>query len=301
MIRSLLLLLLCAVTPGVSAQALPLASSPAETTIASRGGVDLTLGDIDAKLASLPADARFEYLGDRQRVVRMIDTLLLAKQIAADGEKAGLDKTPEFTAGMELKRRELLMNMRLEQHMRSFSGPDLELLAREKYLSNPDAFRPKPQVDVRHILISLEGRDEAAALKLAQTVRERLDNGEDFLALVDEYMSSTDGTGGRGLVPNIDFNKLDKQFAIAVGQLKAVGDITGPVRTQFGYHLIRLERFEEFERPSFEQVRSTIIDQLRKDIESAERSRFLSSFSKQPTELRDDVVRQLAERYLSAD
>lgn len=267
------------------------------TVVASRGGVDLTLGELDAKVRSMPADAQSEYMADPGRMTRVIDQMLLVKQIAAEAERNRLDADPAFIADLELKRRELLVEAQLAAHMATYKSPDPESLAREKYLASPETYRPKPHIDFRHILISAEEMGEAKAAELAESIMERLRGGEEFGALVAEYMPTEPGRGDPSMILNPDISRLDARFVEGASRLKAVGDIVGPIRSRFGYHVIRLERYDTFDIPPFEELKEQIIQTVKAEIYSTEQSRYYSSFTKLPTELNNEALGTLTERY----
>ncbi len=115
----------------------------------------------------------------------------------------------------------------------------------------------------RHIVIPVEGDDDAAALKQAQTVLAEANAGKDFGALAKQYSKdATAGSGGDlGFVLHKDF---PGPFGDALFEMK-VGEIRGPVKSQFGYHIIKLEEIQAQEAKSFEDVRAEIDSQYRLD------------------------------------
>ena len=115
----------------------------------------------------------------------------------------------------------------------------------------------------RHILIPVSGDDDAGALKKAQTVLAETRAGKDFAELAKKYSKdSTAADGGElGFVQHKDFPGPfgDTLFAMKVG------DIEGPVKSQFGYHLIKLEEIQAGEAKPFEMVRAELDSQYRQD------------------------------------
>ena len=119
----------------------------------------------------------------------------------------------------------------------------------------------------RHILIPVNGEDDAAARKQAESVLAEARAGKDFAELAKKYSKdSTSADGGElGFVEKKDF---PGPFGDALFGMK-VGDIAGPVKSQFGYHLIKLEEIQAGEAKPFEAVRAELDSQYRQD-QSAE-------------------------------
>jgi peptidyl-prolyl cis-trans isomerase D len=115
----------------------------------------------------------------------------------------------------------------------------------------------------RHILIPVSGDDDAGARKQAESVLAEARAGKDFAELAKKYSKdSTAADGGElGFVQKKDF---PGPFGDTLFTMK-VGDIAGPVKSQFGYHLIKLEEIQPGEAKPFEAVRNELDAQYRQD------------------------------------
>jgi peptidyl-prolyl cis-trans isomerase C len=268
------------------------------TEVAKRGGVVLTVGDIDAKVRSMPNELQAEYLDDPERMSRLIDTMLLSKQLALAAEERGLHESPEFAADMALQRTELLSRRQMQAYIAELKVPEFERIARERYVANPENFQTKARVDLRHILISIGGRDEEEARALAVKALEEARSGREFTELVMEYSDERSKATGAGLIQNADSAKLDPQFAASLSSLDKPGDLVGPVRSVFGYHVVRLERYDAPVQLSFDAVKSKLINEIREGFLAQQRSRYLVSLSSQGFDLNGDAIRELPARYM---
>jgi peptidyl-prolyl cis-trans isomerase C len=268
------------------------------TEVAKRGGVVLTVADIDAKVRSMPADLQAEYLDDPDRMSRLIDTMLLTKQLALAAEQRGMHQSPDFAADMELQRTELLSRKQMQAYIAEVKVPDFERIARERYLANPESFQTKPRVDLSHILISVGGRDEEEAKELAEAALAEARGGREFTELVMEYSDEPGKATSGGLIQNADSAKLDPQFAAALASLDQPGDLVGPVRSRFGYHVVRLERYDAPVQLSFDSVKLKLINEIREGYLAQQRSRYLVSLSSQGFDLNGDAIRELPARYM---
>jgi len=130
------------------------------------------------------------------------------------------------------------------------------------YDDNLDRFRSEEQRRVSHILIA--GDDDADNLSKAQAIKSQLDEGADFVALVksnssDEFSAENDGDLGI-----LSAGDMEESFDLAMNTLAKVGDTTAPVKTSFGYHIIKLTELIEGTTQSLDEVKQEIIPALQK-------------------------------------
>ncbi len=143
---------------------------------------------------------------------------------------------------------------------------------KDYYDSNKSEFNKEARVKARHILISYKGarnatgaaanRSEDEAKALAATVlADTKKPGADFAALASKY---TDEAAGKTKGGDLGFFKKDqmvKEFADAAFAMKA-GEISGPVKSPFGYHIIRVDTVEEAKNVAFDEAKRGIADKL---------------------------------------
>ncbi|BBO69222.1 peptidylprolyl isomerase [Desulfosarcina alkanivorans] len=137
------------------------------------------------------------------------------------------------------------------------------------YDENPNLFRKPEQVKASHILVQVpENADEtkqASALATIQGLKARVDNGENFAALAQEYSDCPSKAKGGDLgffsreqmVPPFS----DAAFALEPGQTSDV------VKTRFGYHLIRATEHQAEQTMAFNDVKEAISKRLRQEEE----------------------------------
>jgi len=151
--------------------------------------------------------------------------------------------------------------LRLEQIASQVAPSEADL--RKLYDDNRANYVLEERRRARHILIPVSGDDDAAALKQAEGVLAEAKGNADFAALAKKYSKdSTAAEGGElGFVQRADF---PGPFGDTLFGMK-VGDIAGPVKSQFGYHLIKLEEIQAGEARPFESVRAELDAQYRQD------------------------------------
>ena len=124
---------------------------------------------------------------------------------------------------------------------------------KEYFEQNKEAFAVEEQVKTSHILIETEEK--------AAEVKEKLDAGQDFAELAKEYSideSNKDFGGDLGYVKR---GEMVSEFEEAVFSMEA-GSISEPVKTQFGYHIIKVDEKKEAQEANYENSREQIEETL---------------------------------------
>ena len=129
---------------------------------------------------------------------------------------------------------------------------------------HPDEFRGADERQASHILLSF-GDDEEKAAELAESLRDRLAAGESFAELAAQYSADT-GTAGSG--GNLGWlGSGDSPAAEFEEALFALGenDVSAPVRTEYGFHLIRLDGTRAGDVQDYESVKNELLARVRDD------------------------------------
>ena len=140
----------------------------------------------------------------------------------------------------------------------------------EYYEANPEEFTQEEQVRARHILLQVGGdRTEQQAEEQMLAIRDRLDAGEDFATVATEL---SDDPGSKAQGGDLGFfgrGQMIGEFEEAAFSALP-GEVVGPVKTNFGYHLIQVEERRDAGRSSFaeaqEQIRSRLLNQRSQDL-----------------------------------
>jgi peptidyl-prolyl cis-trans isomerase D len=116
--------------------------------------------------------------------------------------------------------------------------------------------------EASHILIAF-GKDPAAALKEADKVLALAKSGQNFAALAKQYSQDPGSAQSGGSLGWMDRTGFVKPFADALFSIKAVGDIVGPVKSQYGYHIIRLDGIQPGRTQTLAEARPELEAQLK--------------------------------------
>ncbi|MEQ8952799.1 MAG: SurA N-terminal domain-containing protein [Gammaproteobacteria bacterium] len=131
-----------------------------------------------------------------------------------------------------------------------------ELLA--QYEVERNSFEGSAEKRASHILLEVGGDlNEAAAMELAESVRQRLLDGEDFGALALEYSADTVSAEEDGDIGYTDGSAFPAEIEQALESM-TVDEISAPVVTEFGVHIVKLTEASENSYPPFAEVRERI-------------------------------------------
>jgi len=110
---------------------------------------------------------------------------------------------------------------------------------RKYYEENIDRYRTEDELKASHILIATDESSDEEALNLANDLLSRINAGEDFAALAAEYSADPGSAGNGGDLGWTTPGVFVPEFEAALFEL-SVGEVSAPVKTGFGYHLIKL-------------------------------------------------------------
>ena len=229
---------------GFAQQQQPRPAAPAaDPVVMAAGDITVKQSEFEAALKTLPAEYQSFAMGQGKR--QFAEDYLRMKMLAAEGAKAGLDKKPEVAAQLALMRDNVIANAQLERIQSEIQIPDAEL--QKSYDANKSQYE---QVKARHILVAFKGSPaanpekpeltEEQAKAKAEEIRKKLVGGGKFEDLAKE--SDDTGSGARGgELGSFSRGQMVPEFEKAAFEGK-VGEVLPVVRTQFGYHIIRVDQ-----------------------------------------------------------
>lgn len=221
--------------------------------VATVGNEKLTAAQFDAIVSGIDPKSQAEIRGPAKR--QFMDNLALIMVLARQAQIMHFDQHPLVQQQIQFNRERLLAN---EARKAMIEKATVPLDAMHKYFD--DHKGDFQQISARHILVRFQGspvavkegqkdRSEEEALAYAKELVTRLKGGADFAEMA-KAESADVATASRGGEIGAPFRRghLAKSFDDAAFGL-AVGEISNPVRTDFGYHIIRVDamRFEPFD------------------------------------------------------
>lgn len=235
----------------------------AEQILLETKQVKITAKDFEADLSRIPMEQRSDVLASKQRIRKLLENLLISKTLAAQARSAGLDRDPDMRSQLEMAQEKLLAQEQINRTLKAVVLPDFEGRARELYLVNPTQHTLPAKVHASHILVDMKKRTKDEALARIQEVRALALSGKAFDELAQEYSDDPTAKTNKGDLRFFEPEKMVKPFSDAAFALEAPGDISQPVLTTFGYHIIRLHEKQSRRTLPFVEVKEKIIQELR--------------------------------------
>ena len=130
------------------------------------------------------------------------------------------------------------------------------------YNEGMDQFSQPEQVRASHILLKTEGKDDAAVKAQAEDVLKQAKGGADFAALAAKYSQDDSNAKSGGDLDFFGRGRMVPEFDAAVFAIPTVGEIVGPVKTQFGYHIIKLTEKRAATVKPLEEVKQQLTEQV---------------------------------------
>ncbi|MCK9246791.1 MAG: peptidyl-prolyl cis-trans isomerase [Anaerolineaceae bacterium] len=197
---------------------------------------------------------------------------------------------------VESTRQRLLMSRHLELEVAAeLENTDWEAIAREEYQADREKYKTGERVSAAHILISTAKRDDEEARALAGEVLTKLEQGEEFENLAKEYSDDPGSKAVKGELGFFGRGKMVKEFEDAAFAMKEPGEISGPVKTRFGYHIIRFNEYKPEEQLSFDKVKGQLIPMVKKKVEQEVRANKINAVKTGAVDLGLEVNTELLE------
>lgn len=231
------LLVLLTTAAAANSLGLPRDSEP----LVHNGPVSVTQADVDAYLSRVPAEDRAGFLMSNERLGQVIESLLLVRLLGHEAIEAGLLDEALVEGSLYQGAMVYLAEQYRERHLEEQMLDDYGQQARELYLTEPNLFRRPESVSFTHILVNRgRGRGELEAMERIFEVYGKLQADGDFDALVSEYSDDPYVNDNQGSYENVALEELDGEVASAL-QLMQPGQISEPVLSAHGWHIIRLD------------------------------------------------------------
>lgn len=213
---------------------------------------------------------------DEQRRTALLKKYLEREALAAAIEKSELPDRKVIEAEINEVRKEILISRYLDRFVKAQLTDEA---LRKYYESHSEEFS-ESQVHVAHILIRkhpmMSDDQRRAMVKKAEEVRDRIENGKGFAELAKEVSQDKATAHKGGDLGWIKKGAMGQKFSDAAFSLTS-GEVSKPVETAFGYHLITVHEAPRSVMKPFESVKGTIRNKIKLKARSKEMERLLAS------------------------
>lgn len=264
-----------------------------------QGDAVVTDDMLDAMLEErVPAEDRGAVLSSPQRIAQMLENLVRLSGFFSRANELGLLDTEQ--AQRDLQRMILLYGAdAYRRHF--FESVELagyETPAREIFLTEPQLFQSPATVDFWHVLVTVDGdEDEIPAMRRTIAAHEQLvEAEEDFGGLIGGLTDDPTYSENGGLFEDIDLEILVTQLAATLDEASP-GVWLPPVRSSFGWHVVRLEQVRPGQRQDWEEAREQAEAIARQRHLQQALERLLREFGSEPAEFSEGAIARLRARH----
>lgn len=266
------LLAAAALAAAVSFQAPVFAQEDA--VVAKVGAVEIRQADLDVAITNL--SAQYQQMPEEQKKVAALSQIIDIKLVAKKAEEAGLQNSDDFKKRMAALQERELHNAYLRDQFDKLKPEEVKA----RYDKEVAGLPKEEEVRARHILVKTE--EEAKA------IIKQLDEGKDFVELAKEKSEDTSKSEG-GDLGYFTKGRMVPEFEEAAFSLAKGAYTKTPVKSQFGFHVIKVEDKREAQPPAFEQVEP----QVRQIVMQEKYSAIIDSAkAEQKVEIVDETLRK---------
>lgn len=268
-----------------------------ELVVVTQGDVSVTLGDVDTWMLDVPEKDRAGFIRSPERIENMLFQLLLMKQVVKEAEATGIAQQPLVKRHMKQASDRTLARYQMEAAREAIAVPDFTDLVAERYAAKPEAYRQPDIATLVHLLITEGERGSDAAVKLINKLyKQAAKNPSKLEELVVKNSDEPNAASTKGLIKDISLSALDADFSEAVRKLKP-GELSPPVKSQFGWHIIRLDSIKLGQLPPFEEIKDSIKKQLENEYIEKTFKEYVGGLRQRAVEPNAEVMEALPFRY----
>jgi peptidyl-prolyl cis-trans isomerase C len=248
-------LILLAITPLAQAQT-PAPASPAPAAASGKPLAIVNGKPIPALYGDLVKREMAQGQPDSPQLdARVRESLINLELLSRAALDKGLDKEPTLAAALDIRRKDQLAKAYLEDYVKAHPITDAEIQAMyDKAKAQP----MQPEYHAHHILV----KTEAEAKKLIAELDNKKAKFED---LAKKYSQDPGSAKNGGALDWSDRRAFVPEFSNALAGLKKGETTQTPVKTQFGYHIIRLDDTRMPKLPPLDAVRGEIVKQIQQE------------------------------------
>ncbi len=234
--------------------------------------------DVDILLEVAPVKQQKGLLNNKKNLDKQLEQAYIKKVLAKMAKEEGLDKKPKNTARLQAIIDNALFMLKLDAVKHS-SKKDFTKYAKQLYYANKAKYKVEERIDSAHILVSNKKIKDEEALAKAKKIRQELLLGADLSELALRESDDKSVKKNKGQLGKFTKKQLVKEFTEVAFAMKP-GDISEPVKTSFGYHIIKLNKKIPAGYLSFEEAKDKIINDLKEKDWEVRRANYYQQIKK---------------------
>ena len=230
----------------------------------------MTLQEFNKELDRIPVNMKM-LVATQSGKKSYLDKLIVKRLLLREAGKDKMDTDKEFQQRLADIKDQLLIESLLKKKITADAKISDEEL-KKYYETNKDNFKREREIKTRHILLKTEEE--------AKQIQGRLLKGEDFVELAKKYSIEPNAGVSGGEIGFLPKGSLVPEYEEAAFKLNKVGQISGIVKTQFGYHIIRLEGAKPPAYVPFDEVKDFIKQNILQEKQSGLLEKYIDELKK---------------------
>lgn len=259
--------------------------------VAKVGSSGITQTDFEREMKSLPDYAQQLFEGEAGKE-KFLDEIIKKEILYQEALKRGLDKSPDFSRKLEEFKKLTLASELLEKEVMS-KNKVTEQEVKDYYNKHKDDFTTTSQIRASHILVKTEAE--------ANKVLARLKKGEKFEEIAKKESLDTASAKNGGDIGFFTRGQLVPEFEKAAAGLKA-GELSGPVKTAYGYHIIKVTDRKTGPVVEFDRVKDVIFQRLSGEKQKEAFDNYIAELRKNyKVEINKDILAKISQEPKKAE
>lgn len=230
---------------------LKLGGQKSSATVAKVGSAVITVEDMNRELKGLPEQIQKMFEGPAGKE-KFVEELVKKEILYQEAKKRGLDNAPEYKKKVEDFQKLTLISQLLEKEIEEkvkVSEKDVK----DYYDSHRNELTQNGQVKASHILVKTEEE--------AKKIREQIGKGGDFAKIAREKSIDPGSAANGGDLGYFSRGQMMPEFEKAAFALKT-GEVSGPVKTQYGFHIIKVTDRKAGSVVEFDKVKGLLTQKM---------------------------------------
>ena len=241
------------------------------TTLVTIGKDKITVEEFNKELDKIPTNMKM-LVATQTGKKNYLDRLIIKKLLLGEAKKEKIEGEKEFQERLGDIKEQLIIESLLKKKLSadtSLTDADLK----KYYETNKENFKRDREINTRHILVKTEEE--------AKQIQARIQKGEDFKELAKKYSIDPQAGANGGELGYHPKGALVPEYEQAAMKLTKVGQVSGIVKTQFGYHIIKLEGVKPPAYVSFEEVRDFIKQKMAQEKQAELIEKYINTLKKE--------------------
>jgi len=255
--------------------------------LATIDGEKITLEEFNKELDRIPANMKMLVLTQSGKQ-SFLDRYIVKRLLMEEAKKESIEKDKDFQDRLSDIKEQLLIESLLKKKIATNINPSEQEL-KDYYEKNKDKFKTGQEVDTRQILVKTE--------KEAKEIQAKLQKGEDFANLAKTYSIDPSAKATGGAIGFHAKGTLLPEYEAAAAKLTKVGQISSPVKTQLGYHIIQLQGIKPAAYTPFDEVKDFIKQRIVQEKQNDVLEKYVSDLkSKAKITINADLLKSDADK-----